>query len=117
MGRSLPCRKIEGVVGWAGSCQVSHVSERRNKTAGEVLPPGKPLTGPALPRRSVCAPGPMTFTDAQATLTFTDSRITCNEADGESACGTTLGAGIRYPQTAGSGSTVSCYESAVASNT
>src|SRR5207244_4766891 len=25
--------------------------------AGEALPPSKPLTGPAPPRRSVCAPG------------------------------------------------------------
>src|SRR6266478_9418839 len=27
------------------------------KAAGEALPPSKPLTGPAPPRRSVCAPG------------------------------------------------------------
>jgi hypothetical protein len=34
-------------------------TERRigRKAAGEVLPPSKPLTGPASPRRSVCAPG------------------------------------------------------------
>src|SRR5712664_3275883 len=29
------------------------------KAAGEALPPSKPLTGPAPPRRSVCAPGTM----------------------------------------------------------
>src|SRR6266498_1328108 len=31
------------------------------KVAGEVLPPSKPLTGPAPPRRSVCAPGTMSL--------------------------------------------------------
>jgi hypothetical protein len=31
------------------------------KAAGAVLPPSMPLTGPASPRRSVCAPGMMDF--------------------------------------------------------
>src|SRR5262249_32594687 len=32
-------------------------SEDYQEAAGEALPPSKPLTGPAPPRRSVCAPG------------------------------------------------------------
>jgi hypothetical protein len=32
-----------------------------NKTAGEVLPPGEALTGPASPRRSVRAPAATAF--------------------------------------------------------
>src|SRR5207244_1878596 len=34
-------------------------SERRTKRPVRSLPPSKPLTGPAPPRRSVCAPGSM----------------------------------------------------------
>src|SRR3954452_1349684 len=34
---------------------------RQRKAAGEALPPSKPLTGPAPPRRSVCAPGMMSL--------------------------------------------------------
>src|SRR5437588_33424 len=31
------------------------------EAAGEALPPSKPLTGPAPPRRSICAPSPRSF--------------------------------------------------------
>src|SRR5262245_16637779 len=42
----------------------AHHAERDGyiqKAAGEALPPSKPLTGPAPPRRSVCAPGTMSL--------------------------------------------------------
>src|SRR5262249_31909162 len=35
-----------------------------NKAAGEVMPPSNPLTGPAAPERSVCAPGRWPWTRA-----------------------------------------------------
>jgi hypothetical protein len=40
-------------------------ARRKTKAAGGALPPSKPPTGPAPPRRSVCAPGRCFFTVAR----------------------------------------------------
>jgi hypothetical protein len=44
--------------------------EGTNKSAGEALPPSKPLTGAAPPRRSVCTPGKVAVAIISQTACF-----------------------------------------------